>query len=466
VSELIRHVCERIEACQELRHAPALVVAVSGGLDSMVLLHCLHELQAEFGWHLTVAHFNHRLRGRASTGDQRFVVAVARRLKLPIRLGVPTTQPGQSYDSVEMWARKERHQFLAAIAHETRAPAIATGHHADDQLELFFLRLLRGEASGLGGMTAWDSHPFDPDLSIARPMLHFTRSELALWVKEKKITFREDASNADPAFRRNRLRHRLLPLFAKEFGDASLLAIRRCMEILRSESSLIAQLAKAWLERPARLREAFSDLPVALQRQVLRHQLLHLQEEPTFDRIESLRLEPGADLMVKPSVCLQRSKDGKISRKILPPKAVHLAERLSLKLAARRGTARFGGVRLAWKLASTPGIQTVHKNAPGRECFDAGAVGAKILLRHWQPGDRFQPIGLGHATKLQDLFVTAKIPAQIRRKLVVAEAANGEIFWVEGLRIGENFKLHPATRRYLAWSWQRPDALLATPMRA
>ena len=90
---------------------------------------------------------------------------------------------------------------------------------------------------------------------------------------------------------------------------------------------------------------------------------------------------------------------------------------------------------------------------PGLETFDAGQVGSNIVLRHWQAGDRFQPIGLPKAAKLQDLFVNAKIPAAQRRELVVATTADGTLFWVEGLRLGEGFKLTPATRRQLVWQW-------------
>jgi tRNA(Ile)-lysidine synthase len=91
--------------------------------------------------------------------------------------------------------------------------------------------------------------------------------------------------------------------------------------------------------------------------------------------------------------------------------------------------------------------------ARGREFFDADKVGDKIILRHWRAGDRFQPIGMASPVKLQDLFVNAKIPAAQRRELVLATTARGEIFWVEGLRISERFKLTPATRRKLRWSW-------------
>jgi tRNA(Ile)-lysidine synthase len=113
------------------------------------------------------------------------------------------------------------------------------------------------------------------------------------------------------------------------------------------------------------------------------------------------------------------------------------------------GAAVFDGVKFRWQIGSRG--RSPHQIQ--EEFFDADKIGGRMVLRHWHAGDRFQPIGLKSAAKLQDLFVNAKIPAARRRELVLAVAANGTIFWVEGLRIGEKFKLRPRTKRRLAWNW-------------
>ena len=118
------------------------------------------------------------------------------------------------------------------------------------------------------------------------------------------------------------------------------------------------------------------------------------------------------------------------------------------------GRCGFDGVEFAWTLERRGGVRRSKPRA-GEEWFDAGQVGSKIRLRHWQPGDRFQPIGMKQAVKLQDLFTNAKIPAAHRRVLVVAESEAGELFWVEELRIGERFKLGRQTRVRLKWNWRR-----------
>ena len=130
------------------------------------------------------------------------------------------------------------------------------------------------------------------------------------------------------------------------------------------------------------------------------------------------------------------------------------ANELEVKLSGRAGNVSFGGVKFNWSFASSLRRRLPHQI--GLEFFDADKIGNKIILRHWRAGDRFQPIGLKAAAKLQDLFTNAKIPREQRRELVVATTTGGEIFWVESLRISEKFKLTPETIRRLVWRWWRP----------
>jgi tRNA(Ile)-lysidine synthase len=128
-----------------------------------------------------------------------------------------------------------------------------------------------------------------------------------------------------------------------------------------------------------------------------------------------------------------------------------------LNLSGTRGAASFGGHKIKWRIETVgSGRNLRHRDGPraGREFFDADKVGSTIALRHWRPGDRFQPIGMKTSVKLQDLFGNQKIPRARRHELAVATAASGELFWVEGLRISERFKLDKATVRCLSWGWQ------------
>jgi tRNA(Ile)-lysidine synthase len=128
------------------------------------------------------------------------------------------------------------------------------------------------------------------------------------------------------------------------------------------------------------------------------------------------------------------------------------SNKLAMNLAGRAGEAVFGGMCIRWCL-DAGGRFSLPGGQKAREFFDAEKIGNKITLRHWRAGDRFRPIGFKSAAKLQDLFTNAKIPRARRHDLIVAEATNGEVFWVEGLRMGEFFKLTPLTKRRLIWSW-------------
>jgi tRNA(Ile)-lysidine synthetase-like protein len=146
-----------------------------------------------------------------------------------------------------------------------------------------------------------------------------------------------------------------------------------------------------------------------------------------------------------------------VSLRLAPPSGFSTNETV-INLAGRAEDEEFDGMRLGWRLEAGVNFARPH-GRKACESFDADKVGGKITLRHWRPGDRFQPIGLKSPVKLQDLFTNRKIPRARRRELMVAAAENREIFWVEGLRISEHFKLTPQTKRRLIWRWRRPPGL-------
>ena len=159
--------------------------------------------------------------------------------------------------------------------------------------------------------------------------------------------------------------------------------------------------------------------------------------------------------MYEPGLVLCHDGHGRVRRATVQSVAFDVQQSV-LTFKGRKGQGTFGG--LAWNWQTSNGASSRWpKFAEGREWFDADKVGPKVVLRHWQPGDRFQPAGLGRPVKLQDLFTNQKIPRERRHELVVAATDSGEIWWVEGLRISERFKLRPATRRRLKWVWRRDD---------
>ena len=467
-----------------------ILVAVSGGVDSMVLLHALHGLAKKNRWKIAVAHFNHRLRGPASAADEKLVRRTAARLGLKYVAGGADVKAAAANAkiSLEMAARKLRHEFLAQAARDLKISTVALAHHADDQVELFFLRLLRGAGGeGAAGMKWRSLSPAAKAVTLVRPLLDFSKAELTAFARATKMRFREDATNAGGDFLRNRIRNQLLPLLRRKYQPGVDQTVLRLMDIVGAESEVVSAAARNFggsrrqeaqikigkgplgrsgkprgknkLEPPDAGGCKFENLPLAVQRQVLQQELTGLGIAPDFELIERLRGTAAKRISICAGVSVMRDGEGRVGCLKEPAEDQangFKAGELSVPLSGKQGRVQFAGRTFQWRIGWMQEFRRPpKKRAGGRaalaEIFDADPVGGEIILRHWRPGDRFQPIGLKSAVKLQDLFVNAKIPASRRRHLALATTATGEIFWVEGLRIGEQFKLTGRTRRKLSW---------------
>jgi len=477
VVNLLDQVERNIGLRRLLHDRQAVLVAVSGGLDSMVLLHALHQLARSHEWRLSLAHFNHKLRGRSSEVDEKLVRRVAGQLGLPIEV---ESAPVRDYAevrglSIEMAARELRHNFLARLAKRLAIHTVALAHHADDQVELFFLRLFRGSGGeGLSGMKWRGPSPDSARVELIRPFLDLPKAALREYAAQHNLSFREDASNARLDIQRNRVRNELVPFLERNYQPALRRTILRVMEILREEADFARQAAREWNgrfapEKPERRRkaratafrletDAFEELPIAVQRRAIHLQLLGQGVKGDFETVELLRLELGRSVSVAraaeggASALAVCGPDGRV--RLDPGVSVQFTgERRSFNLEPAAGGTDFAGVKVWWKLS-----RKAPKKAFGRgqyEVFDADKLGKKVILRFWQAGDRFQPIGMPGEVKLQDLFVNHKIPRLQRHRLLVATTGSGELFWIEGLRISERFKLTSQTKLCLHWRWKR-----------
>ncbi len=402
---LIEKVKEAIERDTLIPDGARVVAGVSGGADSVALLHILHRL----GYSLTAAHLNHGIRGAKADADEAFVKELCTKLGVDCvtkKSDVPALAEEKGL-SLEMAAREARHSFFRSMLSSdsaelsgVRSPVsvLCLAHHADDQLETFFLRAARGSGpAGLGGMRRSQKLA---GMQLIRPMLGIRRSEIFQWLEKNKIGWREDASNADETIPRNRVRHRILPMLGK-INERAAENILRTMAILRDEE-----------DHPAR----------AAARRAARDRLIEFGVSPTFDAVEQLIgfsakkngtqfldlegvriVNEYGELRAGPASCLPCRR------------AVHL----------REGT---GILRGKWEASVS------LKKIAGRE----------VSVRVPCPGDRMNPYGMEGSRKLQDIFTDLKIPKAQRAAWPVVECG-GEIIWLPGYRIARGWALASET---------------------
>jgi len=266
------------------------LIAVSGGRDSVALLHALRALGHK---KLVVAHLDHCLRGASARADAKFVQRLAAKLGLACIVGRADVR---SYAkergiSIELAARELRHVFFASIARSQRCKTVILAHHADDQVETCLFNFLRGSgASGLAGMRAKSELTVERTrLTFLRPMLGIHRSEIDAFIARGKIKFREDATNNELTATRNKLRHRVLPAIRESLGDSFGGAILRASKIFDAEDTWM-QAEAARIPIPDTLpTESLKSLPLALIRRVLRRWLSSQGFQPSFETVELVR---------------------------------------------------------------------------------------------------------------------------------------------------------------------------------
>ncbi|MCG2661148.1 MAG: tRNA lysidine(34) synthetase TilS, partial [Kiritimatiellae bacterium] len=295
---LLHDVIQTIRRHNLLARGQHILVGVSGGADSVALLAVLRRLAPAWKLRLTVAHLNHGIRGPAAAADAAFVAGLARRWKLEFvggKVNVPV-QARRRGISLEMAGRSARYGFFAKAARTHHCDAVATAHTADDQAETILLNLARGAgAAGLAGIPYIGRHGA---LNVVRPLRDVGRASVERFLARGRLAWREDATNADPAFLRNRVRHEVLPFLEERLNPGIRLALLRASDILTRENEWLDVLAEEIL---GQCREAvtghaleanrLSGFPVAARRRVLRHWLEASgldAEMLSFDAIERL----------------------------------------------------------------------------------------------------------------------------------------------------------------------------------
>jgi tRNA(Ile)-lysidine synthase len=438
-------------------------VAVSGGADSVALLHVLHSLAKVNRWRLTVAHLEHGIRGKTSRDDAAFVQKLARRLKIPCIVGrakVPALAKREGV-SLEMAAREARYTFLVRTALRVGADMIATAHNADDQVETLLLKFLRG--AGRGGLSGIAPSTEVSGIRVVRPLLEIHRSVIEAYLRAQKYLWREDESNADSAFMRNRVRHELLPLLAREYNPGIRQTLQRTREVLVAEDEWLDDLARGILKEcleegvsvPLR-SDRLGVYPLAARRRVIRLWLYGQgvpEEGLGFDSVSRVDRLVG---QTTGSGAVELSGGWKVRRhygclQVQSRECVEtLTARLKLKVPGKTVIPEWG---LTVSITEKPGV--VKEKGAGPGIFPAkaslnAAVWAKrtLWIRGWKAGDRMVPFGMTGSRKIQDILVDAKIPRADRHRVTVVEC-DGEIIWIPGYRIAAGWAVANSANKNL-----------------
>ena len=490
IEQQVLEFCERNSL---LTHDDHVVVGISGGFDSLCLLHLLKTFSATFALKLTAAHLNHQLRGGEAQLDEKFVRDIAARWQLPL---VVDRQPvaelaARRRQSIEEAARQVRYDFLQGVALEVGANKIAVGHNADDQAETVLMFFLRGTGlSGLRGMLpiiqmkgpgASNGVPEaegTADLWLIRPLLETSRAEIEAYCRAHQLTPRQDQSNEDITFFRNRLRHELIP-YLENYNPNIKQVLRRTAKMAAADLELLdEQTALAWrsVAQTAADRVIFDlpgwlNLPPALKRSTLRRAVQALRgslRDISFEHIErAIEVvesgQTGAQATLPGGLLLTLSyRTFTVAAKDAAPEpeagGPYLVPDQVVKVEVPGITPLPGpGWQIRADLMAPAALSGRQVSQVDRwEAYlDADVVGGAPVLRTRRPGDTFQPFGLGeHSQKIQDFMVNAKIPAA-RRPHIPLLAANNQILWVCGYRLGQPARLHATSRRVLHLYFER-----------
>lgn len=423
-----------------LRPGDRLAVAVSGGADSTALLRLLAEAGTELGIVLSIAHFNHQLRGEESDGDERFVGELAKSLELELHASSEDTArfAREKELSLEAAARELRYAFFGKLIGEGRVDKVATAHTLDDQAETVLLRLFRG--TGTSGLAGIQPRLKAGSGAVIRPLLWARHRELLALLEELGQPWREDSSNSEATFTRNRLRHELLPQIAGGFNPEIKDALANLAEIARAEDEFwAAQTAQAFVEvhrnRQVRVPELLK-LPLALQRRVLRLAAIQAGATLDFRHAERILAQLGKSQgqVELPSGFRAVIADHAICFESAEPRAKPCGYAYRLPIPGHVDLAELG-LRVSAVLIDD-GDDDARYNGEPRLAFDR--LPRELLLRNWRPGDRFWPAHTRAARKVKELLQERHLP-QREKSLWPVALAGEELVWMRGFPVASPY---------------------------
>jgi tRNA(Ile)-lysidine synthase len=453
--QTLRKVEQTLSRHQMLSKGDSVIVAVSGGPDSVCLLHVFHELKDQLHIQLVVAHFDHGLRPAEDASETAFVRSLSESLKIAFETAKGHLLAKKARGSREEAARNARYAFLERVRRKHGAQRIALGHNLNDQAETVLMRLLRGAGpSGLTGI------PPCRDDTIIRPLIEIGRPEIEDYLRANKLASVTDSSNLKTDYLRNKIRLELMPLLEEQQPQLTRL-LAQIAEILRDEDEYLDKIAEAWLKAELKRTPdnsyefsapSFLTLPLALRRRVIRNVIGKVKKDLrriSWDHIEAIQRLSQAE---KPQATLDLP--GRLTVK-------RTYDHLSFSASAKRkplpfhytidgpGTYDFkeiGRSLLIEEIRNRKGLRL--RESSWTAFFDAEKLRFPLTLRSFRAGDRFMPLGMSGHKKLKDFFVDLKVPLGQRYSTPILCYDDTPI-WVFGFRMDDRFKVTAKTRRVM-----------------
>ena len=424
---MLEEVRSYFEELQSISKDDRLLVAISGGRDSIALSHVLHEL----GYDLGLAHVNYKLRGEESDGDADFVKAFSEQLKLPFFEHVGIVEEGKN---VQSEARNIRYAFFDALMKEEGFSFIVTAHHEDDKIETSLLNLTRG--TGIHGMRGMASSE-----NILRPLLNVSREEIDEYVTQHDLEIRDDSSNESSKYKRNKLRNEIIPSFLTLEDDTRsklLTSIRN----LEEDSLAVDQMAEALLEKENDiLKFRLSSVPPGSTSTWLYHAVRKLG----FNRQQCI------DLLRSPESGAKVSSESHTLHK--HKSEVHVIDRNRISFSSMQFES-FGIKKNSLAEVELSDKKTTNTESNNWEVSLAEeAVELPITIRTAKDDDRFKPLGMAHEVKLTKYLKDKGIASHNRLHTPIACDARGTVFWIPGLQIADGVKLKTTDAQCLSISF-------------
>jgi tRNA(Ile)-lysidine synthase len=434
-----------------------IVVAVSGGIDSVSLLYALMQFQSLWELSLHIAHLDHCFRGEEAEQDALFVENLGKQWNIPVtieKIDVPDFAK-QKNRSPQEAAREVRYNFLERVAHTIGGDKIATAHNANDQAETLLLWLARG--TGLRGLSG-----IPPKQGIyIRPLLEIQREEIETFLRKNDLNFRQDSSNRKNVYRRNFVRHKIIPLLEElnpniieNFCNTADLA-RMANDYFEHElKKIMPKVIKKEGKRKLSLDlSAFFDYHITLKNLLLRRAIEWLKGDLTgitFNHVESLQhlineSISGSQIHLPDGIVAYKEYDWLILTNTRLENE-YQSLRKPIAMPGKTVIPELDVTIIVTECSFSQLEKEYRRDYPNQAFFDKDTIVPPLMLRFRQEGDRFQPFGMNHHKKLQDFFVDEKVPFTERDKIPILEDKNG-IIWIVGHRTSERTRIDQNTKK-------------------